>query len=126
MMWILENLEGERAVIGNWAGYQQLLALGLDCRLNRFTSERSRVVHQLPLAARSRGRDMAIAMAAEGAVYPHDGRGLAVVDSDGRRIAGPGDKILLARETGTARRTIWQVLANQARLAGVGWVVHVR
>ena len=124
MFWVLENSEGELAVVANMAGWQKLLALGLDARINRFAG--AQIVAQLPVSVRQRGRAAALrAVAASvGAIYPVDSRQLAIVDDGGTVIAGPGDKTRLAKLTGTARRTVWRAYAEQAWLSGGGWGVH--
>lgn len=127
MIWILENSDSERAVISNYAGFNKLLHLGIDVRLNRF-KEGSRIVCELPVVMRNAGAAKALRQVADavGAIYPADINQLAVVSDDGRVLAGPGDKIDLARMTGTARRTVWRSLSRQEPLTGWGWVVCVK
>lgn len=126
MIWIVENSCSEIAVIGNMVGWQKLLSLGIDARANRFRGV-SHVIAELPVSMRATGRAKAIraAIASTQAVYPCDCRQLAIVDEAGRVLAGPGDKIALARETGTARRTVWGALTGQLPMSGWGWVVHL-
>ena len=122
-IWILENSDGEKAVVANMVGFRKVMRL--DPVAKRF--EESKVVGQIP-TLREVGTNAAIRIAIEavGAVYPApNSRTLKVVDNSGNLLVGPACKIGLARGTGTARRTIMDALTTQRKIAAHGgWVVH--
>ncbi len=124
VIWCVENEAGERAIVGNMAGWDKLLGLGIDARVNRFR-ESSHVVLTMPVGIQQRGRAAAMRLMAKtvGAIYPADSEHLAIVDDGGKVLAGLGNKIDLARLTGTSRATIWGRMAEQRPLTGWGWVV---
>ncbi len=89
----------------------------------------AQVIGHLPVDPSAAGANAAIRMAidAVGAVYPQcNSERLAVVDDTGTVVQGPGNKIDLARMTGTARRTIVTALTHQKRVSSRwGRVVHL-
>lgn len=125
MLHVLENEEGERAVVTSLAGFAKLRPF--DAVARRF--EDAVVIHRLPLAAGAKGGTAAVRMliAAMEAVYPDPGSNrLGVVDSDGKVLHGPGSTATLGRATGTAGRTILSRLLEQRHFSpSGGWIIHL-
>jgi hypothetical protein len=123
-IWILENSDGEKAVVANMVGFRKVMKL--DPIAQRF--EVSKVVGQIPCQDESAGVSAVIRMTIEavGAVFPEiNSRTLKVVDNSGNLLVGPSCKIGLAKGTGTARRTILEALTTQRKISTHGgWVVH--
>jgi hypothetical protein len=127
MITVIQNKQGERAVVANMTAFRRIAAQGVDTIARRFLD--ATPVYHLPLDIRKAGANAGLRMLVDslGAIYPEpNSRRLAIVGSTGEVLHGPNDKVHLARMTGTARRTIVTCLTHQRRLSrATGHVVHL-
>jgi hypothetical protein len=122
---VLENMQGERAVVTSFAGFKRLLPF--DVIAMRF--EDARIIHRLPLVTVAAGWTGAMQVLIEsmGAVYPDPASNrLGVVDLEGKVLHGPASTKTLGIVTRTSGITILGTLLGQRMLSpSVGWVVHL-
>jgi len=120
MIWILENKDNERYVVSNMAGFAKLRPF--DPVVARFDD--SVCIHQLPIW-RAAGQFGALLLLIEHFnAYPHvNAQNLRIVGLDGVATQ-VGDKIHLAKMTGSARRTIVDRMMGQRWHPPFGWICH--
>jgi len=127
MIMILQNEQGELAVVASMTAFRRIVAQDVDVLARRFRD--SVPVYHLPVDLSKAGANAGIRMLIDnlGAVYPEpNSRRLAVVGDDGQILFGPTDKVYLAGMTGTARRTIVTCVTHQRKLSkSTGYVVHL-
>lgn len=122
---VLENIQGERAVVTSFVGFKRLLPF--DAIAGRF--EDAVVIHRLPLVTVAAGWTGAMRMLIEsmGACYPDPASlRLGIVDITGKVLHGPAPTKTLGMATRTSGVTILGALLGQRLLSpSVGWVVHL-